>query len=47
MSSAEGQERAMRKLDLISLGNNSDENKLATYIKRRWKTSFEGRILEF
>ena len=47
MSAAGGQERAMRKLVLISHGNKIAENKLAPYLKRRWRASFGGKILEF
>jgi hypothetical protein len=47
MSAAEEQERAMRKPFLISHGNKSAENKLAPYLKRRWRTIYEGKVLEF
>ena len=47
MSAAEGQERAMTKPVFINHGNKSAKNKLAPFLKRRWRTSYEGKILEF
>jgi hypothetical protein len=37
----------MRKQVLISHGNKGAENKLAPNLKRRWRTRYEGKILEF
>jgi hypothetical protein len=32
---------------MINHGNKSAENKLAAYLIRSWRTSYEGQILEF
>jgi hypothetical protein len=44
-SAVEGQERAT--ITSFNYGNKSAEDKLAPYLKRRWRTSYEGKILEF
>jgi hypothetical protein len=40
MSAAEGQERTMRKQVLVSR-NKSAKNKLAPYLKRRWRKAYD------
>jgi hypothetical protein len=47
MSAVKGQERTMRKQVLISHGNKYAENKLAPYLKRRWRTSYEDKYWRF